>query len=162
MFEVAIAYSEDIMRVAARRFFLKFILLDYLIAAGIAAFGMALLFGLDLDWRYGAGLCALALFLVVLVTLAGWRYVHASIAKFRSLKSPTVVWRFSNEKIGAKSDASSHEFQWSIVSKVWRFPEVWLLFFGGAGYSVLPVAGLSPQIQEFIVSKVQASGGTVA
>jgi hypothetical protein len=162
MFEVPISYSEEIMRVAARRFFFKFVLLDILIAAGIAACGMALMFGLNLVWRYGAGVCALALFLVVLVTLAGWRYVHASIAKFRSLKSHTILWRFSNETIGAKSDVSSHEFQWSMVSKVWRFREVWLLFFGGAGYSVLPVAGLSPEIREFIVSRVQAAGGTVA
>jgi hypothetical protein len=162
MFEVTILYSEDAMRVAARRFFLRFILRDLVIAAVIILFGLALTIGWGVKWHYAAGFCLVAFALVALVSLAGWRYIRNSLARFRSLTNPTIGWHFSNEVIGAKSEQTSNEFKWNMVSKVWRFPEVWLLFFGGAGYSVSPVSGLTSEIKEFIVAQVQATGGNVA
>jgi hypothetical protein len=54
----------------------------------------------------------------------------------------------------SKSGLGKVELPWTAVKKVWRFPEVWLLFFDGGGYSTLPTAQLDPELRAFILDRI--------
>jgi hypothetical protein len=44
-------------------------------------------------------------------------------------KSAVVVWQFTEDHISTRSELATAEISCKLIQKVWRFPEVWLLFF---------------------------------
>jgi hypothetical protein len=72
------------------------------------------------------------------------------------MSDPCVEWSFTDTTLGAKSVLGTVELPWSGVKKIWRFPEVWLVFFEGGGYSTLPTASLAPELQRFILNRISA------
>ncbi len=162
--EVAVQYSEEVVRKAARCFLARFIRRDALIGGAAILLALGAWLGFGLDWPYPAALAGLGCVLVALVLLVGLAYVRSAVGKFRALREPTVLWRFGEESLATSSDLGSVEIKWAVVSEVWRFPGVWLLFFGsrGWGYSTLPTASVSAELQEFILSRVRTHGGSIA
>ena len=160
-YEIQVVYTEDMVRLAGRRYLVRFARRDTLIALIVVLFAVSLWLTFELDWKQPVGLCALALCLFALVFFVGRRYVRLSLAKFRALKDPTVVWWFSEETIAAQSEIGKMEVRWDVITHIWRFPEAWLLFAGNSGYSTLPTSVLTPELQDFIVSRVKAHGGKI-
>lgn len=163
-YEVRIEYDEATVRLAAWRFLARFARSrDFLIGLGLLAVALGAWLGLRLDFGSVAILLGLAVILIAFAMASGLLYVRAALAKFRALKDPTVVWRFSDEVISTRSDLGQAEIPWRLVTRVLRFPEVWLLFFGpgGYGYSTLPTAGLNAELRDYVVARVRANGGKV-
>lgn len=158
--EVAISYTETMVRQAGRRFLMRFAGRDILVGLGMMVLAPAMWLGWGLDWPYAAVLGGAGLVLLLVVVSAGILSVRTALAKFRALRDPTVVWRFSDDFFATRSDLGSVEIRWEAISEVWRFPEAWLLFFGKTahGYSTLPTACLSPELQEYVLSQVSAHG----
>jgi hypothetical protein len=162
--EFVVQYSELLVRDAARCFLIRFARRN-LVGAGVAvliASIVCLLLGAD--WWYVAALATLGCGLAVLVMMLGLAYTRAAVAKFKAMSDPTVRWGFDDESITTHSDLGSAQLRWKCVSDVWRFPKVWLLFFGkhGWGYSTLPVEELPPELKEYILARIQSNGGNIA
>ena len=162
-YEVTTLYTEATVRRAAKHFLVRFTRRDAIIGIGaaLAGFGSSLWFGLH--WPFAVALGGLGVALVALVFAVGLLYVRSAIGKFRAMENPTVLWRFNDESIATTSELGSAEIKWRTVSEVWRFPEVWLVFFGasGWGYSTIPTSSLSGEVQEYILGRIKAHGGKI-
>jgi hypothetical protein len=162
LFEVTTHYSEAMIRSAARRFLLRYARRDVTIATVAILMALGLWLILDFDWRMPTGLLAISLALLLTVLVTEFRYTQQSLAKFKAMNDTTASWRFTQEFIAAKTELGSSEFRWQVVSQIWRYSDMWLLLYGRAGYSVLPVASLDENARAFIIAQVQAQGGTVS
>jgi hypothetical protein len=163
-YEISVCYTEAIIQRAAKYFFGRFTRREAVIGLGAVLAGAAAWFGLGLDWAYAVALAGAGLALVAVVVLVALAYVRGAVGKFRAMRDPTVRWRFGDDGLATTSELGSVEIKWEAVSEVWRFPEVWLFFFGasGWGYSTLPSDTLKPEVQGYIVSRIQANGGKVS
>lgn len=164
--EVVVHYTEAIVRQAANYFFARFLrrnVVNVVVGVGLPMLGLGAWLLSVLDWPFAAALGGLGIMLVGMVVFAGFAYGRAAVARFREMRDPTVLWRFEEEFFATKSELGSGELKWRAVSEIWRFPGVWLFFFGknNYGYSSLPTAELSPELQEYILDRVQANGGKI-
>lgn len=132
---------------------------DAIIGILVAFFALGAYLGADGDWRLCAVLGSVSIGFVILIISMGFLYVRSSAAKFRAMRDPKVRWRFTEETLGTRSDLGSSEISWRMISDVWCFPEVWLIFFGkqGYGYSTLPTVGLNGELKDFILAKALAN-----
>lgn len=162
--EVPVRYTDETVRQAARLFLARFLRRNGVIGAVAVLLALAGSWGFGIEWPYTAALGGLGLLLIALTACLGFAYVRSAATKFRALRDPTVTWRFGEQSLGTTSDLGSAEIPWEAVSDVWQFPGAWLLFFGkrGWGYSTLPTGDLSPELQDYILSRVKAHGGRVA
>ena len=160
-FTVTAQYTDELIRLAARRFLVRYALRDAVVVVLIALFTVAGWLAFDLDWKMPVGVLLFALVLLLIVLFTAMRYIQQSVARFRALKDTTGSWQFSDDFISTKNELGSSEYRWSLVTEVWRFPEVWLFLYGTAGYSLLPAAGMSEEAQAFVLERVKAHGGKV-
>jgi hypothetical protein len=163
MYEIQVDYTETVVRRAAMHFLTRFVRRDAVIGLAMVCFAFGAWLGLGVDWRFAAVFACVGLALVSIVSFVGLAYVRSAIGRFRAMRVQQVLWRFDNDCLATKSDLGSVEIKWQMVSAVWRFPEVWLLFFGryGSGYSTLPTNALMPEVKEYVLGRIQANGGKV-
>jgi hypothetical protein len=77
------------------------------------------------------------------------------------MSDPSAIFTFTDAGVSAKTDLGSSELNWRCITKVWMFPEAWLLFVDKGLYITVPTAGLPDQARELIRNKVGACGGKV-
>jgi hypothetical protein len=160
-YEVAVPYSEAIARQAARRYFGRLFRRDGLAAIGGLVLALVAWRTLGLDWL-ALILGSVSALLLGLVVAIWFVHTRAALVKVRAMRDPTVVWRLTTDHLSADSELGAMSLRWRSVARVWRFPEVWLLFFrGGHGYSTLPTEPLTAEIRQFIEARVRDSGGRV-
>jgi hypothetical protein len=159
-YEVTVEYGEPIMRLAGRYFFWRFIRRDWFLPFFLISVAV-IMWRIFKEWHYLA-VVLLALAYVLFVVIMARRTVRQSLARAGLLKNPVAAWRCSEESFAFRTENSSGEMRWEVISEVWRYPEVWLLFFGDYRYSVLPVTNFPPELLEFIAERVRAKGGRIA
>ncbi|MBE9077579.1 hypothetical protein IQ241_09765 [Romeria aff. gracilis LEGE 07310] len=163
-YEVTIRYSSAIARAAARQFFFRFVHFRAIIGGSLLLLACAGLLALKSFWRQATVFGGIGIVLIVLCYLVGWLYISLSVERFRKLDVSVFTWRFTHHSIGTLSELGTQELSWKRVTEVWRFPQVWLIFFHrqGLGYSMLPTAALSRPVKQLIVTQVRAHGGKVS
>ena len=159
--EIRVHYSRVLVDVAAWRFFRRFVRTEVVVDVVFVVGVLALWAVGVLPMSVAGALVALGLGFMLLVAAVGWRYVRLARTKFEGMADPMVVWRFSDSTLATESDLGSMRVPWKAITKVWRFDEVWLLFFGGHGYSTLPTEALSPELRLFVEQRIMANGGKV-
>jgi len=160
-FEITVRYTEAILRRAARRFLWRFMGREALLPPAGFLLALLLWFVLAVREWYVVVLGGGCLMLTAMVLLAGVLYTNRAVKRFRLMKDPAVVWRFSEEGLSSASELGTIEAKWEAVSGLWRFPDVWLLFFGSTGYSTLPADSLALELRTFLESKVRQAGGKI-
>ncbi len=78
------------------------------------------------------------------------------------MKTPEATLELGDERFRVASDVGSSEIEWSLISQVWCFKNVWLLFFSAGEFMTLPVTDISPESKSFIVAKAKANGAKIA
>jgi hypothetical protein len=160
-YEVAVPHSEAVARQAARRYFGRLFRRDGLAAVGGLVLALVAWRALGLDWL-ALILGAISALLLGLLVAVWFAHTRAALAKVRAMRNPTVVWRFTDDRLSADSELGAVSMPWRSVARIWRFPEVWLLSFrGGFGYSTLPTEPLTAEIREFIEARVRENGGRI-
>ncbi len=160
-FEVRVRYSEEILRRASRRFLWRYMGRDAVLGPAGFVLALVLWFGLGVREWYVVALGGGGVLLGGMALLAGALFRSRAVARFRQMTDPTVVWHFSDEGLATESELGRVEAPWSAVTKLWRFPEAWLLFFGAGGYSTLPADDLGADVRAFIEARVRDAGGQV-
>ncbi len=80
---------------------------------------------------------------------------------FEQMESQEAEWSFSDDFFSVKSDIGNAEFKWLAIKKLWKFNDVWLIFYANQSYSTLPVNDMSEEIMIFIQNKIISHGGKV-
>ncbi len=66
------------------------------------------------------------------------------------------------ESITFQTSEHTSTMKWSLIKKLWSFPDVLLVFtYGRWNYSMIPVAPLGEELRRFIEDKVKEHGGKV-
>jgi len=87
--------------------------------------------------------------------------LRRSLKRLRRMKVPEATLELGEERFRVTSDIGSSEIEWSLISQVWRFEKVWLLFFSAGEFMTIPIAEFTPESKEFIVSKAEANGAKI-
>lgn len=160
--EVRAEYTEELINQATKRFWWRLIAWH-----GVAAIALGIVFDAYQFILVGPTLVTLLLSVVLaLAIVVGaatyFVYRHRALATFRRMGSPRAVFNFNDDGMSSRSDLGGGEIAWRGISKVWVFPEVWLLFMAKGLYVTIPTNALTPEVKAFIRAKVQEHGGTVA
>ena len=112
------------------------------------------------SWITATFLALSIICLFILVTIY-FVYKNRSLKIFKQMESPDAEWHFGDTSFSVKSDIGKGEYRWSAIIKLWRFNNVWLLFYANEAYSTLPVDSMSNEIMEFIRKKIESSCGKI-
>ncbi len=72
-----------------------------------------------------------------------------------------VTLRIEPDGLAFQTSLYASSLKWAGIKKLWVYPDIVLLFYDKAAYSVLPAAALAPDALSFIGQKVKEHGGTV-
>ncbi len=155
-------YSEPLVRRAIRAFWWRSTGWSYFIALFIllGIFVYLLATG-NRSWWVGVFGAGLGMGLAMAVALYAVHF-RSSLARFRRMKAKEATLEMFDDRFRMVSDVGTTECSWTVVIKVWRFPEFWLLFYSAAQFTTLPVSDLDAESQAFILERVKAHGAEVA
>jgi hypothetical protein len=86
------------------------------------------------------------------------RDVRAALRKFGTYD---VVYQITDEGVETRSPTGNTCMAWDKFEALWRFEDMWLLFFTRAQFFVLPTDKIAGDLGDFVVEKVRANGGKV-
>lgn len=155
-------YSETLIREGILAYWRKQIgILFPLVTVLLTAYLAYLLATGNRSWL--VGVLGTVIFLAF-ITMAASYVVHMgrSLKRLRRMKRPEAVLELGEERFKVTSDIGSSEIQWSLVRKLWRFENIWLLFFSGSEFMSIPVAELPAEARSFIEARLVANGAEIA
>ncbi len=102
--------------------------------------------------------------LLALVTMAASYFVHLgrSLTRLRRMKIPEAILELGVDKFKVTSDVGSSEIQWTLIQKLWRFDDIWLLFFSGGEFMSIPVSDLPADAKMFMEARLADNGAEIA
>ena len=158
---VTVELSGPVRRIAALRYWVKLSARDFCL--GVLGTGVTVTAWVVFEVRelWVAALGGIAL------TIAGGTGVLFVASLFRAVReqkqttNPNVDWTFSSDGVLMEREAGYIELPWRSVRKVWRFPEVWLIFLGEYGHFIVTRRAMTPVVENFIVQQVRSHGGRV-
>jgi YcxB-like protein len=89
-----------------------------------------------------------------------WR--KQAMTALNAMKTPEAQWKFTDENLCTESDAGKVELHWTAIKKIWRFKEVWLLFYANGSFSTLPIDNLDADVLLFVENRVAENGGKIS
>ena len=159
--QIRAKFTESLIKRTTMRFWIRFIAWHGFaaVALGIALLTYWLLTG-DSSWYVGAfgAVLVLAIFTGSSVYCV---YRNRALATLRRMIEPTVTMDFSDAGISTQSDLGGGNLSWRAITKIWTFPEAWLVFTSEWHYFTIPTDALTDDIQQFINRKVLEHGGKV-
>jgi len=158
---IKLKYSEPFIREAIRSYWWKQVGPIFpIVSLLLTVFLIYQIANGDRSWVVGA--IGTVLFLAF-VTMAAVYIVNLrrSLKRLRRMKVPEATLELGEERFRVTSDIGSSEIEWSLISQVWRFEKVWLLFFSAGEFMTIPIAEFTPESKEFIVSKAEANGAKI-
>lgn len=155
-------YSEALVRRAIRSYWVRHVGLFFpAVALALTVYvGYRFATG-DRSWVVGVMATTVVLSFVM---MAATYLVHLrrSLERLRRMGAPEATLELGEERFRITSGSGSSEIEWSLVRQVWRFQDVWILFFSAAEFMLLPTAQLPADAREFILTKARSAGGKVA
>ena len=159
--QLILTYNKEFIKKANKHFWLRSYTLKTVIGDSLVAslFAYKWIKG-DSSWLIGfLGMCVLVVLTIRFVTY--FIPLKQGLSRFEQMQSKDVLLTLTDETFSAKSDLGLWEVPWRIIKKVWKFPELWLLFPAESGHFSLPISMLDSEAQKFIISQVQKNGGEV-
>lgn len=161
-YETTTSYTEAMITSAAKKYWLRKYSNDAVLSVLVLAVVSYFFFVEEYqNWAVGF-LFAIALIYTITVYAGFFVWRARSLAMYRAMGDPLVKWSFTEEAFICESSAGNAELKWSTIKKLWRYNDVWLLFYASGAYSTLPVETLSSEAKNFIEQKIREAGGHVA
>jgi len=110
------------------------------------------------SWYIGA-LGSISL-LGILIFVTSYIYKLRQSLQFLS-NDNSVKYNFAQDYFSTEAHTGRSEIKWSLIKKVLKRQDIWLLFLSGGQYLTLPVDELSDEGKAFILSRVSETGGKV-
>lgn len=160
-FKTTLIYSESLIKKAVLSFWWRTVGVKFLIALALIIFGLASGYRAgNQSWVMGVLVSVLFFGVAIIVALYVVHYKGA-IKRFKAMGEPTATLTITSETCTFVSGAGAATLPWSAITEVWQFSDYWLLFYSKAQFSILPLANLSSDIQDFIVQHVNDAGGKI-
>jgi len=79
---------------------------------------------------------------------------HRVLASLDRLDDGVMEFRFDEEGLGLSSNLGTSMLKWATFERLWKFPDMWLLFISKQQYIVLPVDQLPSDALDLVDSRV--------
>jgi len=156
-----LVYSEALVKSAVARFWRRSIGLRFsIILSGYIVWVVWQWQRGDHSWVVGAE-GTVALFGVAITAAVYVAQYRNAMRKFRHLKDGRATMRFVDGGFRFETAESFAELSWKAITDVWQYPHFWLLIYGRAHFSTLPLASLDDQARKTILDNVVAAGGRI-
>jgi len=160
-YETTLIYSKPLIRQAVFAFWRRVVGVKFPVALLLTALGVGFaVAGGDSSWIIGMSGTVLAFGLLFVVALYFVHYRN-SVAKLHDMGSPNATFRTDENTFTVSSGAGTATLPWSAVKELWKTPHAWLIFYSKAQFTTLPLVCLPPEMQSFIVQRIQATGGKI-
>ena len=161
-YETTISYTEAMIIAAAKKYWLRKYFSDAVLSILVLG-AVSYFFFVEgyQNWAVGF-LFAIALIYTITVYAVFFVWRGRSLAMYRAMGTPLVKWSFTEDAFISESGAGKAELKWPTIKKLWRYNDVWLLFYASGAYSTLPVETLSNEAKNFIEQKIRETGGHIA
>jgi YcxB-like protein len=161
-YRTTLRYTDHLVAQAVRFYWRRTVGIGLLFALALISVFLAWRL-IDGDRSWVVGLVGAVVLLGVLMPVVVYvTHYRNSMGKFREMANPTAELVASEDAITISSDRGSSTLRWDLVREVWRSESVWLLLLSKAQFVTLPRADLPAPLQDFILDRVEASGGKVA
>ena len=161
MHQATLAYDETLIRRAAFAFVWHTCGVLFVVAVAFVAISLVWLLALgDRSWRIGS-LATSLLFALAMVAALYISHYRNAMGKLRDMGTPLAGLVVEDSSFSITTGIGRTTLRWATITTVWRFPGFWLMFFSKAQFFTVPIASLSPEMQAFMLVRVQASGGKV-
>ena len=162
MSEFEVQYSEALIKKTTQRYTLRLVGRGGFITLGAILVCLLYLIAIgDRSWRIGS-MATIAGFALVMLPSLYVAFLRRSLATFRAMDRPTAIFRLTDDTLYSKTTLGSSDIRWEAIEKVWKFPEVWLIFYSRGQYITLPTTALDAEACRFILEKVQRCGAQVS
>ena len=161
MHQATLAYDETMIRRAALAFVWHTCGMLFAAAIAFVAISLVWLVALgDRSWHIGS-LATSLIFALAMVGRLYFSHYRNAMAKLRSMGTPLAGLVVEDSSFLITTGIGRTTLRWATITTVWRFPGFWLLFFSKGQFFTVPTASISPEMQAFMLVRVQASGGKV-
>ena len=96
---------------------------------------------------YSSGLFA---FWILIVIAAYFRYMRNNMHSWLKMEDHTAKWEFSEGGVKRTSELATNEFKWRVFEKIWKYPDMWLLFVAKSQFLILPTNACSTELLDYI------------
>ena len=158
---IKLEYSEVFIRDAIRHYWWKQIGPVFpLVTLSLTVFLVYRLIDGDRTWLIGA---LGAVIILGLATMIAIYVVHLrrALQRLERMKKPEATLELGEDQFRISSDVGSSEIKWSLISHLWCFDNVWLLFFSAGEFMTLPINDMSAESKSFLISKAKANGAKI-
>jgi hypothetical protein len=158
-YQATLSYSKPLVRQAVFVFWRRTVGIGFPVAFAVLGAGLAvLLMQGDISWVVGALATVFAVTIAFLLAIYA-APVRNAMRKLKNMDSSHLAFIAEEPSFAVTSRIASSTPAWTAVIEVWRFPTFWILLFSKAHFFTLPLAGVSPEMQVFVLQRIQASGG---
>lgn len=93
---------------------------------------------------------------LVPVIFVGFYILHRRrvLANLARLEGGLVEFQFHEDTLEMTSSLGSSKLKWATFERLWKFPDLWLLFISKGQYIILPVPDLPPEARDRVDRKV--------
>ena len=159
--ETILIYNESLIRQAVFAYWRRTVGTFFVpLLLAMTVWFVALLVQHDLSWKTGVFGAVVGFGYVFSATVYVVHYKN-SLARFHDLQNSMATLLADDSSFTIESSIGKSTLQWTSVKEVWKFQNVWLLLFSKAHFCTLPVANLSPELQQLILGRVIAAGGKI-
>ncbi len=155
----ALVYDEPQVLKAVGRFWRRVVGLRFLLAmvAMLGFFVYALVRG-DRSWYVGATGTVLV-FASAMITGVYFMQRRRAVTALHRLDDGRATMVISQEGLRFETAKSHSDLSWNVVTEVWRYPDMWLLVYGRAAFSTLPLEQFDAAGLAAIADGVTRAGG---
>lgn len=158
---LTLRYDDRVVRAGLRRYLGRQLGWTFRVAVVVAAAALAVL-----AYRSGDSWYTLVVGAIVLLSLLVPLIVYGVMLplltrRFRRIYGDEARFHFTDRTLGVRTHAHTGQTPWSGLTRLWRFPEAWLLFTGKDSFTLLPAEDLPEDVRRHIVNQVTKNGGEV-
>lgn len=161
MIRAALNFNPSVLRQAVRGFCWRVTGLRFFMALAAVAIGFAVsIHEGDTSWMTGVLGVVLAVGIIFPAALYVVHY-RSAFQKLRDMGSPQATLEASDNGLSLSSGAGSASIPWTAIVEIWQLKGCWLLLLSRSQFFTLPLVDMTPELEAFILAKVQVCGGRV-
>ena len=157
--DAQLTYSSGLLREAAALHWRQYFGAGFFVTVVALAVSLAFLLSRgDRSWL--TGLLGAGVFAgLVFCALAFWVPYRAAAAKLKAMNEPRATLTAEESSVTLASSLGSSTLPWSAIVAILPGRSFWLIYFSKEQFVTVPLAGLSAEMQAFVVARVEAAGG---
>jgi hypothetical protein len=155
--EITYEWSPVFIRTAARRFIFRYATSSFVVIFMLLVAGISGLWAGD-----GGGIAWCLIWLSIIYAFVWLRYYFGVTKNYERMPDRHITVMVAADSITMKTSEHLSTMKWSLIKKVWSFPDVLLIFtYGRWNYIAIPVEPLGQELKKYVEDKVRECGGKV-